>query len=567
MTGPLQVGELLGRYRLLERIGAGGMAEVFLARLEGPEGFARKVAIKVVHPDTRDDGHLLSLVDEARVAGLLRHPNIVQVHELERRGEGFYLVMEYLEGRPLDQLLRGSAIKGRTASVDVVIDVGLQVLDALAYAHAATDDAGTPLELVHRDIKPSNLMISDRGLVTVVDFGIARAATLERRTETGVGKGTPAYMSPEQLTGAPVGPSADLFSLATVLYEMATGHRLFQAGSLIQLVHRRQVGIDADDVERLRGVDQALAAVVLKGLDQDPTRRWQSADAMADALRELTTAHPRTPLRGWIGEITDLVEGASGDRSLPTRQASVAATAPDKEAAGVRPRWVEKDAEPGVVATRLVDRTEGDADPVATRAMPKDERPRAVVAYLAAGGIVVGLVGLAFFLLEPGGLATPEPTPGPVAVADPSPEPTPEEPPAPTPVAADPTPPPPESTPAEPSTPEQPTPEPTPEPPTATPEAVATISPPTAKASVYVNIVGGGGGQVEIEGHGRRETPGTFRVPPGRHVLRLLDQHDGLLADYRLAVGAGEDARCLWKRSGATLTRVPDPDGAPCDVQ
>jgi len=566
MTKPLQVGELLGRYRLLERIGAGGMAEVFLAQLEGPEGFARKVAIKVVHPDTTDDGHLLSLVDEARVAGLLRHPNIVQVHELERRGEGFYLVMEYLEGRPLDQLLRGSLMREQVVPLDAVLDVGLQVLDALAYAHSANDDTGTPLQLVHRDIKPSNLMVSDRGLVTVVDFGIARAATLERRTETGVGKGTPAYMSPEQLTGAPVGPSSDLFSLATVLYEMATGHRLFQAGSLIQLVHRRQMGIDADDVERINAVDGPVAEVVLEALHQDPARRWQSADAMADALRPLTSAHPRTPLREWIGEITDPVASTSG-RSLPTRQASVAAAAPEKQAAGVQPRWVRKEAEPGVTDTRLVDR-KGGADPGPTRTVGPGERPRSVATYLAAGGLLLAVVGLAAFFLTPS--TSPDPTPEIAAAPDPTPEPS-------EPVdliaeVTDPGAPATSEAPPRATTPAPPAPEPSPEPaptPVAelTPAPVASLSAPTAKASVYVNIVGGGGGQAEIAGHGRKETPGTFRVPAGRHVLRLLDQHDGLLADYALAVGAGEDARCLWKRSGATLTRVPDPDGAPCDVE
>ncbi len=566
------------------------MAEVFLAVLEGPEGFARKVAIKLVHPDTVDDGHLLALVDEARVAAMLRHPNIVQVIELERHEEGFYLVMEYLDGRPLDQLMRTAGMRGEPPGTDVTADIGLQALDALSYAHAACGEDGKPLELVHRDIKPSNLMISNRGLLTVVDFGIARAAPLARRTTTGAGKGTPAYMSPEQMRGAPVGPSSDIFSLGTVLYELATGHRLFDADSLIALVHRRQQGISDDDITRLREHAPDLVDVILPALAQDPLLRWQTADAMAEELRKCSPAHPRVPLKEWGARVGDGTGRETRDQPMPGAQTPDASSSPRAER--VPHGWVAGVGDLETPPTRLVDRVQASPDGFgATRDMnsspPPGSRRRRARAWLAGLAAGAGALGLWIHgLSTPSDPTTQAPADGiEAASASPTPE-TASEPArqngglldpkellqtpmeagraTPLPAAAE-APPTPEATPAAEA---PPAPEATPAPVSAVASSSsASAAPRTAKGMVYVQIAGGGGGQVEVPGFGLHDTPHTFRLPAGRHVLRLLDQHDGLLADYDLAVDAGEDARCLWKRAGANLNRIPDPDGAPCRAE
>ena len=293
-------GQVLGRHRLIERIAAGGMAEVFLARQEGPEGFRRSVAVKVVHPDQDDPDLLRALIDEARLSAQLSHPNVVQVIELGELDDSFYLVMEFLDGWPVDQLLKLARQAGEGAPLDAVVDLGQQLLDALGYAHHARDDRGQAMEVVHRDIKPSNLIVDGRGLLKVVDFGIARAASIERRTATGMGKGTPAYMAPEQLYGEETGPGADLYAVGVLLFELATGQRLFEADSLIALVGRRQQGYRDEDEAVLRATAPALVPLVRRALSREPEDRHASATEMGDALSELATVRARRGVRAWL---------------------------------------------------------------------------------------------------------------------------------------------------------------------------------------------------------------------------------------------------------------------------
>ncbi len=540
MTAELRPGARVGRYRLLERIGAGGMAEVFAARTEGAEGFARIVAIKVVH-SVADEENILALIDEARVASWLRHPNVVQVIELHRHGDGLYMVMEYLEGWGLDRVLKTAATSGARASAQAVVALGLQVCEALEYAHSARSDEGVPLKLVHRDIKPSNLMLDPRGHVKVVDFGIAKAVGLERRTATGVGKGTPAYMSPEQLYGREVSPSSDLFALGCVLFEMATGERLFDADAFGPLIMRRQEGFVAADQERLEAASPELAAVIGKAVSQQPEDRFADAASMAAALRAVGGADVRGPLKAWMTEafgadLTTLTRRVvdSSSETEPGRPIGVAAT----EQLPVAPSTPAPPT-PEVGATRL---------------MPSPPRTHGRGPVVMIGGLLLLGVGLIAFWPDPVPIATrTEPAPEPIT----EPEATPEATPALTLELPEPTPAPiPQPT----SAPEPATraPEATPEPPT-----VAVAEPASARGTVHFTLLPSG--TVEVVGQRSVRTPGEVRLPAGVHDVRLLDKEGGVLATTRIRVTSGGTSRCSWKRVDGQMQLRVDPLGTdPC---
>ncbi len=545
----LRPGARLGRYRLLERVGAGGMAEVFAARTDGAEGFSRVVAIKVVHADASDEEHLLPLIDEARVASSLSHPNVVQVYELDRHGDGLYMVMEFLDGWPLDRLLKLAASRGVRASDEVVAALAGQLLDALAYAHTAPAEDGTPLELVHRDIKPSNLMIDALGLVKVVDFGIARASNIERRTATGVGKGTPAYMSPEQLYGRPVDPRSDVFAAGCVLYELATGQRLFEADAFGPLILRRTEGFTPADQARLEASSPLLAPVIARAVQQEPEDRWDDAAAMAAELRRLHPATERSAVRGWLTEVL------GGDPSALRR--TVAALGEEPRGADAVEPTVPVAAVAATLSLGSTDRPTSPLDP--TRLVPPTRR--AVTPWLLGGAALV-LGGLGIWGARSGPRTVPAADPEPAlvraeaptfAVSEPTPAPPPEPtpaPPLPQPVAApDPTP-----------TPPRPDLEPTPAP------VIASAPTQDAARGTLKVVLVPSSGFVEVDGGKARSTPADLRLAPGEHAVALLDKERGLLGATKIRIASGETSVCTWHADGGTLTLKPSPFGDPCEV-
>ncbi|MFH1464895.1 MAG: serine/threonine-protein kinase, partial [Pseudomonadota bacterium] len=211
----------LGRYRLVRAISTGGMARVFEGRRESLAGVSPRVAVKVILPDfATDEGFQRLFVNEARIGSQLQHQNLVQIQDFDRQGERFYLVMEFVDGITVRRAIGLCRKHALLIPMPVIAEIGRQVCDGLHYAHTAAGEDGHPLHLIHRDIKPSNLMINSQGLVKVLDFGISRA--LFSREREGTVKGTWGYMAPEQALGRDVGPAADVFGLAAVLFEMAT---------------------------------------------------------------------------------------------------------------------------------------------------------------------------------------------------------------------------------------------------------------------------------------------------------------------------------------------------------
>jgi len=278
----------LGPYELLRRIATGGMAEVYVARRAGPHGFQKTLAVKRILPQfARDADFVAMFVDEARVCARLAHPNIVQVFDFgEQEGE-LYMAMEYVDGTTGARLIRAAATRGEEIPLDVCLHVTLSILRALEYAHGARDDEGKPLSLVHRDVSPGNVLIDRTGAVKLTDFGIARAAEIERRTDAGQLKGKLGYMSPEQVVGRELDARSDLFTLGIVLAEMLILRPLFSGGKELDVLLRiRDADLGAIDRAGARVPDD-VRAVLFRALARDPNLRWPSATAFAEALEEV----------------------------------------------------------------------------------------------------------------------------------------------------------------------------------------------------------------------------------------------------------------------------------------
>ena len=219
---------LLGPYELGERLGLGGMAEVFVAYRAGPHGFAKKVALKRILPELAQDPRFVAMFcDEARISAPLCHPNIVQVIDFgESEGE-LFMAMEFVEGVSLAKLLRYVSGRRERFPIGAALFVAHEVLAGLAFAHNACDENGNPLSIVHRDVSPGNVLIGRAGDVKLADFGIVRSSFVDRRTYPGELKGKVGYMSPEQVMGIEVDPRSDLFTVGIILSEMLIARPLF----------------------------------------------------------------------------------------------------------------------------------------------------------------------------------------------------------------------------------------------------------------------------------------------------------------------------------------------------
>ena len=202
------------------------MALVYEARREGLEGVAPRVAIKIILPDFQKSTTFRELfINEARLGASMQHQNLVQIQDFDSEGDTYFLVMEYVEGFTLRKIIGECDRRSITIPMSVIAELGRQACDGLHFAHTASDDSGQPLHLVHRDIKPSNLILTPHGGVKVLDFGISKG--ILRQERKGSVKGTWGYMAPEQAQGHEIGPAADVFGLATVLYELAARRPMF----------------------------------------------------------------------------------------------------------------------------------------------------------------------------------------------------------------------------------------------------------------------------------------------------------------------------------------------------
>jgi serine/threonine protein kinase len=301
----------LGGYRLLERIGKGGMAEVWVGARTGPGGFEKKVAIKRVLDERAEDPEMRSMfLDEARLAAKLHHENIVSIHELGEDRGALFLVMELCDGIALSKLRKAH----RTLPIDLVVAVGAQMLSGLAYAHSLAGDDGKSLGLVHRDISPQNVMIDARGAVHILDFGIARAAGKSTHTATGVVKGKLAYMAPEQLDGKE-DARADVFATGVVLCELACGKGHVEGLSDLAMVAtllRRDFAPPAE----LASSPAPIRDVVTRALAADPAARFASAAEMRAALLAAAPGFDLERAKEELGRVVAALQPALKDAAV-----------------------------------------------------------------------------------------------------------------------------------------------------------------------------------------------------------------------------------------------------------
>ena len=286
--------EQLGPYQLVRQIAVGGMAEVYLAKTIGVAGFEKYVAVKRIHPRLAERTEFVHmLVDEAKIAVQLNHPNIAQTFDLGRDGDTYYLAMEYIDGIDLFQLLRAATTVGFLMPFDAVAFIAREIALALEHAHGKRDVMGVPLGVIHRDVAPDNVLISHEGAVKLCDFGIAKCAARATQTAIGVVKGKFHYMSPEQTCGAPLDSTTDIYSSGVVVYEMLTGRTLYDEHDMQRLLDMIQQGSFVAP-SRLRGdVPPELERIVMKALAPRP-HRYASAGEMAQDLQRFL--HDYSPL-------------------------------------------------------------------------------------------------------------------------------------------------------------------------------------------------------------------------------------------------------------------------------
>ncbi len=305
------------KYRVIKRLEAGGMAEVYLGEASSVEGFKKRVAIKRVLPHLAQNENFIQMfLDEARLSARLTHANIVSVFDISAREDTFFLIMEFIDGANLKKILETLHKRGQRFPIAEAIYMCTEACRGLAYAHELHDEHGKPLGIVHRDISPPNIMITRRGEVKVADFGLAKAGTQISQTDPGVVKGKFSYLSPEAANGKEVDARADIFSLGIVLWEMLAGRRLFLGETDYATVKL----IQQANIPRLAPlnpqVDEAFEEILLKSLARDPEHRYQRAQEFGDALTGYLFSHQ---LKVTNYDIANLVNAAMAEDVAPTK--------------------------------------------------------------------------------------------------------------------------------------------------------------------------------------------------------------------------------------------------------
>ncbi|MFW6087329.1 MAG: serine/threonine-protein kinase, partial [Myxococcota bacterium] len=280
-------GRRLGRYEVLTQLASGGMAAVYVARAQGVAGFERLVAVKVLHPHLAHEDEFISMfLDEARLAARIRHPNVVATLDIsDTQGDGFFIVMDYIEGDHMGALLQRAARQGKRLPPGTVGRIIIDALAGLSAAHNLTDEHGEALNMVHRDVSPHNVMVGVDGISRLTDFGVAKAEVRLTSTREGQFKGKLAYMAPEQASTGNADQRSDLFSMGIILWESLTGRRLFRGENNAETLHK-VLQSEIPPPSSLWPELEPFDAVVLKALERDPEKRFQTADDFAEALDE-----------------------------------------------------------------------------------------------------------------------------------------------------------------------------------------------------------------------------------------------------------------------------------------
>ncbi len=276
--------ERLGNYQILEHLASGGMAELYVGYREGVAGFRKPVAVKVLRPEMAQNGEIVRmLLDEARLASQIHHPNVIRTEDLGQLDGRYFIVLEYVHGATANQILREVNQARRRLTPAFAVALVSEAAAGLHAAHEATAEDGAPLNIVHRDVSPGNILLSTAGEVKLIDFGVARARIRLHKTANGAVKGKMRYMPPEQLRGATVDRRADVFALGVVLWELLTGRRLFRGMTNDQVIMKLLKG-EVPRVSTMLVVPDSLDEAIAQAMMPDVEDRFQTAEEFRRAL-------------------------------------------------------------------------------------------------------------------------------------------------------------------------------------------------------------------------------------------------------------------------------------------
>jgi serine/threonine-protein kinase len=356
------------RYHVVSKIAHGGMAEIFLALQKGEEGFQKPVVLKRILPALAEDPKFVRMfVDEAHIASTLNHSNLVQVLDLGKSGDQYFLVLEFVDGWSLEQVRR----RAQQAKLKLPAPLALTIVGALcrglAYVHTRERN-GKPLGIVHRDVTPQNVLISQHGEVKLADFGIAKAVGKSEKSATGVIKGKFAYMSPEQSQAGPIDARSDLFSVGILLYLLTTGRKPFDGPTDADVLMKVRRARPDKPSTLVRDMSPEVERLINRALRADPAKRWQSAEQMADRidaiLVKLGQPSGPAPLKRWLETLS------ARDGARPPVP-DVAAESDPSIAVELGSLDLElEEVAPATAVERDDDGTRGETRPARTRAEP-----------------------------------------------------------------------------------------------------------------------------------------------------------------------------------------------------
>ena len=390
----------LGRYVLYDAIASGGMATVHVGRLMGDAGFERTVAIKRLHAQFAQDPEFVSMfLDEGRVVGRIRHPNVVPTLDVVAASGELFIVMEYVQGESLSRLLRSVVAQGQRIPSAYVVTMMAGVLHGLHAAHEAKNERGEALHVVHRDVSPQNILVGIDGVARVLDFGVAKAAGRIQTTRQGQLKGKLSYMAPEQISGE-VSRATDIYAASVVLWEALTSQRLFSGNNEAHVMKRVLEGRVQPPSEVAADLPAGLDPIVLRGLHRESAERFATAKDMALALEEAVPPVASSRIGAWVeataGKTLDerieriaAIESQSSQQGLPVEAASTAA-----------PPEAGEQRTADELPTQLSSSSSGTPGPVGPQLAARGQRRSRVVVGIA--GTAVALSLLAFLLVGRG---------------------------------------------------------------------------------------------------------------------------------------------------------------------
>lgn len=396
-----EIPKTIAQYEIVRKLAQGGMAEVFLAKQQGYQGFEKLVVIKRILPELANSEDFIRMfLDEARTAADLRHANIVQILEVGQEQGHYHIVMEFLHGQDLRRLLRQQISQGARVPLQHALQIILDAAAGLHYAHQKKDIKGRNLGIVHRDVSPQNIIVTYEGNAKIVDFGIAKAATQTVKTKTGVIKGKYSYMSPEQASVAPLDHRSDQFALGIVAYELILGKRLFKYPNEMMTLHAVIECKITPPVQVLPGFPQALNDILMRALSPQLEDRFADLMAFSQAIEEFMASEGLVHGPGRVGDYmkqlfaeTIKQEGFIGQPILPDNEGS--------QPSQISRARTHQGAPPPTVSSRRNPILSTKNAPQRRPAAEKKNLPKGLLAALIGVPVVALIALLAVFLSKP----------------------------------------------------------------------------------------------------------------------------------------------------------------------